>query len=367
MLAIIGVIASSQPSSGGGTHPYSITLNGTIYYHDYSPIQQGDGIYVNATGPALYQSASGQDDVDGDGNIDTWETGTGGYILWSMRIDYPASLTILASTYYYSGPLMSGTILYQGQGSGAIVAPSTSGIDNVDIDADGYNDDWSIDQNGVLTFERHKTYPNYVTIDGVSYYYSGSIYYNMLLYTSPYSDAALATGAGSYASSNAYDWDADGNLDDWSINNGILVYNMYVAYPYQITLNFLGSVYTDAMTIYSGMQVRTGQGTGALAPSNYTGEDYLGYTDLQVWDTNAGVLTFSMKIVHPHSIVLEAAGVYGTYVDNSPVQQYDYVYSGQGTGAQLVTNIMGSYTSDINNDGIDEYWTVDQLGRITWT
>lgn len=231
MLAIIGVIASSQPSSGGGTHPYSITLNTTTYYHDNSPIQQGDYIYISSTGPETLDGSSGSDDVDGDGNIDTWSTGTGGNITWSMNIIYTYYYNIGGTAYYSEFPLTPGRLLYTGQGSGASAAPDSSGED--DIDFDGKIDSWNISY-GTIYYSPKEVYPYsyYIPEWNMTVYSQSSPFQNgMYIYDGPYSNASVVSDR----AGDAY-LDTDNNLDSYTVSQGYLTWSTKVVHPNYVDL-----------------------------------------------------------------------------------------------------------------------------------
>jgi hypothetical protein len=372
MLAVIGVIASSIQT--GGAHLYAISLNTTTYYHDRFPIQQGDEIFLFPTGNAkISDGTTGIDDVDGDGNNDSWSISNNGSILWSMIIFHQFSIILGGTTYYHDNyPIGNGNQLYNGQGSGALPAAEASGLD--DVNNDNNLDDWNINNAGIITWQTHISYPNSVFINGLTYYYDGNIVNGTTkMYTGPYSgDPVWTYGSGDYTTGNAYDWDGDGNLDTWVIgNDGTLHFYMYLLYSNTYSLYSFSNgniiIYSDSSEFTQNMLAMNNVGTGAGYAQNDSGENYLdGDSDIDEWNINNGRLTWVTAIKHPYAVDLSIIGLFNTYIDTPTVENGSVVYMGQGSSAQATTYYSYGATSDINGDGIDETWYINGGGAIVW-
>lgn len=138
-------------------HQYTLTLspggsNPTTFYINQSPLTQGTTIYSDAgTGGYAVSFISGEDDIDNDGNIDTWSTDSTGNLYWSMKIIHTYSLMLSMDTYYHDNyPLQSGDTLYNGQGTGSGIYYSTF-TGTSDVNNDGFTENWTYD-NGIITW-----------------------------------------------------------------------------------------------------------------------------------------------------------------------------------------------------------------------
>jgi hypothetical protein len=362
----IGILAAGF--SSGTYHPFSIVLNSVTYYHDNIPLQKNDIIYINQYGNDILQNTSGRTDLDNDGNSDDWTVGISGQISWDMYIAHPYSFVSDNNTYHHENPtIYQSSVLYLGMGDGASVASNASGL--YDIDNDNNIDEWTTDEVGRIYFQPYIFYKNSIMISGIVYYFNDTPTSGVtILYQTPYSGSSYHTfGGGNYITGNMYDWDNDGNLDEWNIGyNGLLSFSQYNAYPYYFTIDNL-YFYSDSAVWSQGMNAKTGSGTGASNVANTFGQyDIDNDSNIDYWDISNGQLNWSMVIVHPYYLDLSNIGTYG-YIDIPVVENGSMVFNSQGSGASPINSYSGfGSSSDINGDGIIEDWIITPQGAITW-
>jgi hypothetical protein len=300
MLAIVGVIASSyiQPN-----HSNSIVLGGVTYFHDNYPIGQNEKLYLYQNANDLASNLSGTDDIDGDGNLDDWSTNASGELTWTIKIVYPNYFVAYSINHYYAGTMTSGTTtIYNSPYSSAIPIVNTSGSYNagtaVDLDNNGNLDDWNIDASGLITFTEVVLHnytisllPNGFPSPLTLYTDSSTPTQGMIIYNGP------GTGANIYANNSGQnDVDNDGNADSWYTNSsGQLFWSMIIVHAYSIILQGT-TYYYDSDPIQSGINLYTGQGSGATLPSGYmTGADDINNDSIiEIWILDNGYFTFTV-------------------------------------------------------------------------
>ena len=394
-------------------HPYEHL---TYYANDAQLINNQTVLYGGqGTGAATISDLSGSEvDLDGDGNEDTWKTNNLGVISWTISIVHPyANLG-----YYTNTPdlIKGSTVLYSGQYSSSPFVPGLTGTE--DLDGDGNLDRWNTNNQGVINWSMIIVHP----YQRLGYYSDDQI----LIKNSSVIWTGAGTGAVPLVSANGggFDADDDGNNDTWFTNGqGIVSWTMTIVYPY---LHF-GYYSADQNLITGVSRIYGGRGSGAEPIGNQSGvneikgdgDDYNWYTDFggritfteiivhpyahigyfandptliknystlftrrgtggipvvslsgiadadkdgndDLWITDSsGVVTWDMVIVHPYSHI--------NYYSNEEtlIKGFSKFWSGQGTGATLITNSTGR--ADVDGDGNDDNWTASSVGILTWT
>ena len=198
-------------------YPNAITLNSVTYYYA-GALTQTTSLYVGSDPNAAYADpASGTQDVDADGNDDDWTIGSNGSFTWSKTIAHPDSF-VSGGTFYFTGPLANGVIIYDGDGTGANAVTDQNGT--ADIDSDGNDDDWSTDGSGQITFTMTIVYPNFIGTGSGNFYYDGVLTSG----TTVVRDGQGSSAALISSSSGEDDFSGiAGGIEVWSVDqNGII-------------------------------------------------------------------------------------------------------------------------------------------------
>lgn len=379
MLAIIGVLAKSTQQQVI-LHPYSLSLNGTVYYHDNSPIQPGEFLYFDQysnSKPSYIIENNSTDDVNGDGNYDNWAISSIGQLSYTTRIYYTQSIVIGGVTYFYNGALAQGTILYANEYSGSNYVTNLGPLGGTDIDGDGKSDLISTDSSGALSWSTQIMYPNTIILNGETYYYSGNLTsYVTIIYNGQYSDASPFSSA---YGSGTEDIDGDGRIDDWSTDIfGLITFtptiyrNLYVQlggvnyyYDYQ------GSSLHSPVTVWSNPYSNA---TLVSAASGIDDVDLNGELDEWVISSNSE-LSWSTQITHPYQTTLFANTLYNMsslqnvtiYLDQDlPLTQGSVLYNGSTSSAGVYVNSTGNQ-DDIDGDGNLDDWSTDYNGVLSFS
>ena len=136
-------------------HPYT----NLGYFTDTETLTSGSSVLWNnkGTGATIVSGISGEFDIDGDGGNELWTTNSQGIITFS---------TISAHQYshfgYYADEetlIKEYSVLWNDWKTNATIVSSVTGI--TDIDGDGFNDLWSTDEHGVITWTMIPVIGNY--------------------------------------------------------------------------------------------------------------------------------------------------------------------------------------------------------------
>ena len=325
---------------GGGGNP---AVNGTTVMYS----SQG-------TGSTIVTNLSGENDITGEGDNESWSIDAFGILSWYTLSAHP----YINLGYYYTDTqqLSNGaTVLWNGFGTGASVVANLSG--SVDIDLDGNADDWNTDENGIINWTMHTEYSSSITLNSVAYYFNGTL-------TSGSTTLWNSQGTGATVAANlsgTNDFDEDGHQDAWTTNgSGVITWTRGTAHPYA-KLGYHAddqSLVNGSSVLYDSPYVE-----GNLAVNLSGTADVEGDGNTDEWSTNgSGVVSWFMLSSHPYS-------GFGGYYDVSPVPQESTIFDSPGSGASAITN-GGTGTLDVDGDGNDDTWTVSQdpnnLGKLTW-
>lgn len=310
------------------------------------------------TGATFAAVSAGVYDVDGDGNLDAWSVNDSGVLSWEMIILYPWK-----QFYGYSSTknLSSGiSLLWSGVGTGAIPLSGGSGI--ADVDREGNLDQWSTDENGVVTWTQINPHP-WLQLGQFYSDFENLAQEETVLWDGPGTGADIVSNQ-----TGVYDLDGDGNDEQWSTNSsGLLSWYTISAHPYA---KF--SFYSDTDVLTSGIsKLWRGFGTGAVVAAEefaQTNEDFIdidGDGNIDEWDTDeSGTIIFTRILVHTN-IFLDTP----YFVTESTLTNGETVlWNGTGTGATTVNNVSGTFI-DIDQDGddIQDTWSTDLSGKISWS
>jgi hypothetical protein len=318
------------------------------YYSDDAVLINNQSILWNGfgTGAVVASGLDGIFDIDNDLTVDYWSTNNAGVISWVSSIQYPYSYL----SYYTNDLILQNgiTVLYNTALVGATVVANVTGI--ADIGLDGNDDQWSTDNSGVVSWYMISAHP-----------YSNLGYFtNTIKLTSGSSKLYLDKGTGASVVANisgVYDFELDGNDDQWSTDNsGVVSWYMISAHPY-LNLGYN----TNTSNLINGITILwNGAGTGASTVTNTSGvyDFELDGNDDQWSTNNNGIISWYMISAHPYSNL-------GYYTDTQQLaQNVTVLYDGKGTGATKVANVSGIY--DIEGDGNDDEWITNNNGIISW-
>ena len=226
----------------------------------YSEVPQADLVsetsilYSNEELTTPASTASGVNDVNGDGDLESWSIGESGAITF-----YPLNEITIGTNVYYSAQQQSsldqGTLLYSDrQGT---PASANSGINDVNLDS--APEQWTISENGAITWTELTSFTlNYSDSSNASVYSVDSqgnlVSGTSVLYNSTGGFATEGTGIG--------DVNLDGTVDEWTIDNESKITwtaaNYYGAVlgfdlenPVSINLYYIGTSFVDGIVIYN--------------------------------------------------------------------------------------------------------------------
>jgi hypothetical protein len=329
-------------------HPY---IHLGIYYCDDPQLINGYSILWTENGSkgVPVANSTGTFEIDGDGNEDIWYTNSAGRIAWVQNVLHPYS----QFGYYADVEILRNGIDILWYSNLRDTPPVISLTGLADVDNDGNSDQWSTDNQGIITWYMVSAHPypilGYYT-DFVNLTSGASV-----LYSGQGTGATIINNR-----SGISDIELDGNNDQWSTNaNGVLSWYMISAHPYR---QFAG-YYTDEPTLNNGYSVIwNNQGTSGVIAANVLSavNDVDGDGNDDVWRTDVeGIIFWYMISAHPHINL-----GYNTDTPNL-INGTTVLWNGAGTGATRVINVSG--TADIDNDGGIDAWSTDTNGVITWT
>lgn len=128
-------------------HPYKQLQE---YYTDTATLNNQTTVLWGGfgTGATTVANITGVADIDVDGNNELWTTNNTGIISWYTISAHPyRNLGYYTNTEFLDNGI---TILWSGFGTGATRVTNISGIGRLDLDS--FNDYWTTDQNGVLSW-----------------------------------------------------------------------------------------------------------------------------------------------------------------------------------------------------------------------
>ena len=319
---------------GYATNDSNVIIDSTVLY---------DSQTSSATVAA---NVSGIYDFDSDGNNEQWLTDNAGTVTW---------YTISSQPYEHFGNysademlVKNSSVLKNGFGTGATTVPNLSGI--YDFDSDGNNEQWLTNNNGIITWYTISAYPH----QHLGYYSADEV----LIKNSSVLRNGFGTGATTVADvSGIYDFDSDGNNEQWlTNNNGTVTWYTISSQPHK----HFGYYSADESLINGSSVLKNGFGTGAVVVPNVSGvHDFDADGNNEQWLTNEiGIISWYTISAYPYQHL-------GYYSADQTLNNYSSVLrDGFGTGATAVADVSGIY--DFDSDGNSEQWLTNVIGVISW-
>ena len=235
------------------------------------------------TGATVIANASGINDVNEDGDDDTWSTDVAGIITWSTIVLHPYSNV----TGYYTdveGLTSGASVLWSSAGTSGVILANSNGV--ADFEGDGNNDAWTTDANGIVAWAMISAHP----YSKLGYYTDTQVLTSgaSALWSDKGTGATLISGVSGIA-----DIDGDGSNELWSTDaNGILTFATISAHPY----SHLGYYADDEFLIKEYSVLWNDWRTNATVVANASGIAKIDSDNFNdAWSTDEhGVITWTM-------------------------------------------------------------------------